>query len=179
MIVLASASPRRRELLMGAGWQVEVRVANVDEMQRAHEAPREYVLRLARTKAHAVAPAPHPIVGADTAVVIDGAVLGKPGDDEDARRMIERLAGREHEVLTGYCVILPDGREREGVEATRVWFSPLSSAEIAAYVASGEPRDKAGAYAIQGQAARFIPRIEGSYSNVVGLPLAALHDALR
>jgi len=178
MIILASASPRRRELLMAAGWQVEVRPANIDEAQAAGEAAGTYVLRLARAKARAVAPATHPIVGADTAVVIAGEVLGKPDGDADAARMLALLAGRQHEVMTGYCVILPDGRVRDGVEATRVWFTPLSPEEIEAYVATGEPRGKAGAYAIQGGASRFIPRIEGSYSNVVGLPIAAIAAAL-
>ncbi|MGH9393704.1 MAG: Maf family protein [Terriglobales bacterium] len=179
MIVLASASPRRLELLTAAGWQVEVRPADVDETLRPHEPASDYVLRLARAKARAVAPARVPIVGADTVVVVAGEVLGKPADDGAAAAMLARLAGHEHQVLTGFCVLSPHGRERNGVEATSVWFAPLSAQQIASYVATGEPRGKAGAYAIQGRAACFIPRIEGSYSNVVGLPLAAVWGALR
>lgn len=180
VLVLASASPRRRELLLAAGWRVEVRPADLDETPAPGEAPADYVLRLARQKAAAIAggdalPEGAIVLGADTTVVVDGEVLGKPDDDADARAMLERLAGRRHEVLTGVC-LRRGAREASGVETTSVWFAPLAPAAIAAYVATGEPRGKAGAYAIQGRAARFIPRIEGSYSNVVGLPLALVAE---
>jgi septum formation protein len=177
-LVLASASPRRRELLEAAGWEVEVRPAAIDETRLPGERPAAYVLRLARAKAAAVAAgvgARRTVLGADTVVVIGGEVLGKPGGDREARAMLRRLSGRSHRVLTGVC-LRRGGREQMWVESTRVWFSKLSAADMAAYVATGEPRDKAGAYAIQGGAARFIQRISGSYSNVVGLPLASLWE---
>jgi len=177
-LLLASASPRRRELLEAAGWEVEVRPATIDETLLPGERPSAYVLRLARAKAAAIAArvgARRTVLGADTAVVIGSEVLGKPRDDREARAMLRRLSGRSHRVLTGVC-LRRGAREQAWVDATRVWFSPLTAAAIAAYVATGEPRDKAGAYAIQGRAARFIPRIAGSYSNVVGLPLASLWE---
>jgi septum formation protein len=183
-LILASASPRRAELLKAAGFEFEVRVTNVDESPRAGEPPREYVLRVARDKASA-AQCPDEagrddrrvILAADTTVVVDGEILGKPIDDDDSRRMLSRLSGRAHEVLTG--VSLRDGTtERSSVESTAVWFKPLTDQEIAWYVASGEGRDKAGAYAIQGLGSRFIPRIDGSYSNVVGLPVATVQQLL-
>jgi septum formation protein len=183
-LILASASPRRAELLKAAGFEFEVRVTNVDESPRAGESPREYVLRVARDKASA-AQCPDEagrddrrvILAADTTVVVDGEILGKPIDDDDSRRMLSRLSGRAHEVLTG--VSLRDGTtERSSVESTAVWFKPLTDQEIAWYVASGEGRDKAGAYAIQGLGSRFIPRIDGSYSNVVGLPVATVQQLL-
>jgi nucleoside triphosphate pyrophosphatase len=188
-LILASASPRRAELLTAAGFGFEVRVANVDETPRTGESPREYVLRVAREKAIAArgaaaqgpAEAGHHddpvILAADTTVVVDGEILGKPVDDGDARRMLRRLSGRAHEVLTG--VSLRSGTdERSAVESTAVWFKPLTDQEIAWYVGSGEGRDKAGAYAIQGLGSRFIPRIDGSYSNVVGLPVATVQRLL-
>ncbi|HUX67244.1 MAG TPA: Maf family protein [Terriglobales bacterium] len=178
-LVLASASPRRRELLEAAGFEVEVRPAPLDETPLPGEAAADYVLRLARAKARALA-APGLVLGADTVVVVDGDLLGKPASDAEAAAMLARLAGREHQVLTGVCLRDPArNREAARAETTRVWFAPLSPQEIADYVQSGEPRDKAGAYAIQGRAARFIPRIEGSYSNVVGLPLATVWDLWR
>ena len=189
MLVLASASPRRRELLAGAGFAVIVHAAEVDETPHPNEEARAYVLRLAEAKARAAAAgAPRddlPLLAADTTVVLDGELLGKPADDEEAAAMLRRLSGRVHEVWTGLCLLWPApaaGDERPlalAADCTRVWFAPLDQAEIAAYVASGEPQGKAGAYAIQGRAGQFIPRIEGSYSNVVGLPLALLRDLLR
>lgn len=176
-LVLASASPRRRELLEAAGFQVSVQPADVDETPWAGEAAADYVLRLARAKARAIR-AQGWVLGADTVVVLDGALLGKPADDDEARAMLARLSGRQHEVMTGVC-LLGGGREAARVESTRVWFAPLSPDEIAAYVSTGEPRDKAGAYAIQGRAARFIPGIEGSYANVVGLPIATVWAMYR
>jgi septum formation protein len=184
-LILASASPRRADLLRAAGFEFDVRVTDVDEAPRVGESPREYVVRVARDKAAAAegpAKAGHDaeeivILGADTTVVVDGEILAKPADDADARRMLMQLSGRAHEVLTG--VSLRAGTaERSAVEATVVWFKPLSDEEIAWYVGSGEGRDKAGAYAIQGLGSRFIPRIDGSYSNVVGLPVATVHELL-
>lgn len=183
-LILASASPRRAELLKAAGFEFEVRVTNVDESPRAGESPREYVLRVARDKASA-AQCPDEagrddrrvILAADTTVVVDGEILGKPIDDDDSRRMLSRLSGRAHEVLTGLS-IRSGTDERSAVESTAVWFKPLTDQEIAWYVASGEGRDKAGAYAIQGLGSRFIPRIDGSYSNVVGLPVATVQQLL-
>lgn len=179
-MVLASASPRRRELLEAAGWRVEVRPAEVDESQLPAEPAADYVLRLARAKARAIAPqvAGACVLGADTTVVLGDELLAKPAEDAEARAMLRRLSGRVHEVLTGVC-LLYGGVEAAAVEGTRVQFAPLSPEEIDAYVASGEPEGKAGAYAIQGRAACFIPRIEGSYSNVVGLPLALVYQLWR
>jgi septum formation protein len=176
-LVLASASPRRAELLRTAGIPFTVAVANVDERERPGEAPHAYVERLAHEKAIRVE-ADHPrafVLGADTTVVVDGAVLGKPSDKADAAHMLGRLAGRRHQVLTGLCLRGPDGFHRSDVITTVVEFAPLSCAEIAAYVATGEPMDKAGAYAVQGLASRFITRIEGSYPNVVGLPVEVVY----
>jgi septum formation protein len=174
-IVLASGSPRRRELLAAAGLRVDVDPANVDESVHAGEAPDAYVERVAIAKA-AIGARRHPdaaVLGGDTTVVVDGHIFGKPEDDGDARQMLERLSGRPHDVLTGVALAWRGGM-RARVEKTTVWFRPLSTDEIAWYVASGEPRDRAGAYAIQGLASRFIPRIDGSYANVVGLPVTAV-----
>lgn len=184
-LILASASPRRRELLAAAGFRFDVYAVNVDESMRRGEPAAEYVRRLAAEKsAHALSElrSRHRgdliVIGADTAVVVDGDVLGKPSDASEARDMLMRLAGRPHEVLTG--VSIRTGAEEVGcVETTTVWFAPLTTDDVEWYVAAGEGRDKAGGYAIQGLAARFIPRIEGSYSNVVGLPVAAVHGLLR
>jgi septum formation protein len=180
-LILASASPRREELLRLAGFTFEVVPADVDERVLPGEAPAEYVRRLAAAKSAAVtgqmaaAAGDVTVLGADTAVVVDGLILGKPRDNGDAASMLRRLAGRSHEVMTG--VSIRDGRVEVGaVVVTSVTFSPLSENEIAAYVASGEGGDKAGAYAIQGLASRFIPSIEGSYSNVVGLPVALVAE---
>jgi septum formation protein len=179
-LVLASASPRRRELLEAAGFAFDVDVADVDETPASNEAPSTYVLRVARAKADAVSPRhpDRPVVAADTAVVIGESILGKPADRTDAVRMLARLSGGTHTVLTGVAV-KHAGRMHAEVEQTTVWMSTLTPDEIEAYVSSGEPLDKAGAYAIQGLASRFIPRIEGSYTNVVGLPVAALVQLLR
>jgi septum formation protein len=223
-LILASASPRRAELLRAAGFDFDTIVADVDEAVRPDESPSTYVRRVAVEKSAYVAsglasyvasgfPPPfagpsrelrrglaeaqsakagsrtsdegppeggrqHVILAADTAVVVDGEILGKPRDDADAARMLRKLAGRQHEVMTG--ISLRQGAYELGrVETTVVFFSALSEHDVAWYVASGEGRDKAGGYAIQGLAARFIPRIEGSYTNVVGLPVAALVELLR
>lgn len=179
MLVLASRSPRRQEILRQAGIAFTVRAAEVDETPLAGEKPDEYVRRLAEAKALA-APrqAGETVLGADTTVVIDDEILGKPADDGDARRMLRLLAGRRHEVLTGICL----SRDRHLVRdwaATAVWFAPLSEPEIDGYVASGEPMDKAGAYAIQGLASKFVTRIEGCYFNVMGLPVALVYRRLQ
>lgn len=177
-LVLASRSPRRAELLSSAGIEFEIRVADVDESVNSGEAPLEYVTRLACEKAAAVPASPDEIIlGADTTVVVDGQILGKPEDAADACRMLRALSGREHQVITGVCVRRGDDVQ-VGAVTTTVWFRAMSEAEIDGYVASGEPMDKAGAYGIQGQASRFIPRIDGSYANVVGLPVHLVYDLL-
>jgi septum formation protein len=178
-LVLASASPRRAELLRAAGYSFVVDPVDVDESARPGEAPEAHVRRLARDKALAGSrqhPAA-PVLGADTVVVLDGAILGKPRDDGDARRMLARLSGRIHQVLTGVAVAL-NGRISDAVDVSAVTMTAWTEDEIAAYVASGEPRDKAGAYAIQGWASRRVERLEGSWSGVVGLPIAVVHRLL-
>lgn len=178
-VILASASPRRAELLRAAAIDFDVQPADVDETVHEGETPEAYVRRVAIEKARALASrVPDAVVlAADTTVVVDAHILAKPADDEDARRMLRMLSGRSHEVLTGVCVAR--GRDEETrVASTLVTFAPLTDEEIAWYVASGEPADKAGAYAIQGLASRFVTRIDGSYSNVVGLPVAVVYEML-
>lgn len=170
-LVLASQSPRRREMLAALGFTLEVRPADVDESVLPGEPARDYALRLAREKARAVGPADAPIVAADTAVVVDGEILGKPLDDDDARRMLRALSGRGHEVLSAVCVRNGDVELAEAV-VSAVVLEPLTDTFIDWYVASGEPRDKAGAYAVQGIAGAVVRRVEGSVTNVIGLPLA-------
>ena len=178
-LVLASASPRRAELLRAAGFTFETRAVNLDEGARAGETAPSYVRRLAAEKsALAAIQRAIVVIGADTAVVVDGEILGKPRDNSDAAAMLRRLSGRRHDVMTGVSV-RTSAHEVGRVETTAVYFAPLNSDEIAWYVASGEGRDKAGAYAIQGLASRFVSRIEGSYSNVVGLPLACVYELLK
>jgi septum formation protein len=180
-LILASASPRRAELLRAAGVDFEVVSTDIDEAMCPGETPSGYVRRLASEKAAAamaVVGAPQALIlGADTAVVVDDDILGKPQDDADAAAMLRRLSGRGHEVMTGICLRGTD-IEVVRVEITAVFFAPLSDEDVAWYVASGEGRDKAGAYAIQGLASRFIPRIDGSYSNVVGLPIESVNQIL-
>ena len=180
MLVLASASPRRSELLRNAGIAFTVQAADVDETPLAGEAARECAERLARDKALAVwrMRLQDVVLGADTIVVVDEKILGKPRDAEDAARMLRMLSGRAHQVITGVCIV-EASQTRIASETTVVTMEELSDAEICEYVASGEPMDKAGAYAIQGMASRWIPRIEGDYSNVVGLPLARVYRMLR
>jgi septum formation protein len=168
LVTLASQSPRRRELLAGLGFDLEVRPAHADESVHPGEAARAYVARVAREKARAVEGAV--VLAADTSVVLAGEILGKPEDAGDARRMLAALSGREHEVLTAVCVRTP-GAERQATVATAVELAPLDAARIDWYVSSGEPFDKAGAYAIQGLAAAFVRAVRGSVTNVVGLPL--------
>jgi septum formation protein len=203
-LILASASPRRAELLRAAGFVFETVATNVDESITPGETPAVYVRRLAAEKSAAglkscattegrhprteqqqrqkvaqdFSPADSVVLGADTTVVVDGEVLGKPRDDSESAAMLRRLAGRRHEVLTGISLRL-GAFEVGRVETTAVAFAALGDAEVAWYVKSGEGRDKAGAYAIQGLASRFVTTIDGSYSNVVGLPVAAVVELLR
>jgi septum formation protein len=181
-LVLASSSPRRRELLNAAGFEFDVMGADIDERVRPGEDPEVYVRRMAVEKAGAVREhvEGRTILAADTIVVVDGDVLGKPADDECAVQMLARLSGREHEVLTAVAVWWPRAAEPDvTVELTRVWMREIPPEEIAAAVASGEPRDRAGAYAIQGLASRWVTRIDGSYGTVVGLPVEAVDRLLR
>lgn len=183
-LILASASPRRRELLGTLGLDFQVEVADVDESILEGESPTAYVARTARAKAEAIVARRRAlgraevVLAADTTVVVDGQILAKPEDDADARRMLTLLAGRTHQVLTAIVVISPSGVCADVIE-TRVTFRALDARAIAAYVASGEPRDKAGAYGIQGLAMGFVTRIEGSYTNVVGLPAAEVITLLE
>jgi septum formation protein len=194
MLILASASPRRRDLLAQVGYRFEVRPAHIPEDPLPGEGPIAYVTRLAREKAEAVfremssptindqnqcldgqSPA---VLGADTTVTLDNAILGKPEDAADAARILRLLSGRTHRVITGVALATAEGTE-VAAEATAVKFLTLSDEEIAYYIATGEPMDKAGAYGIQGHAARWIPRIEGCYFNVMGLPLALVCSMLE
>ena len=177
-LILASASPRRAEILRDAGISFSVISSAVDETQLPGEVATDIVRRLAAAKAELVAAralGPAIVIAADTVVALDGAVMGKPRTSDDARQMLEKLSGRTHSVITGVALIrLPDVERREFTDITQVHFTALSDGDIVKYLASGEPFDKAGAYAIQGIAGRFIPRIDGCYFNVVGLPLARL-----
>lgn len=191
MLVLASASPRRQDLLRNAGISFAVQPADVNETPLKGEAPRDCAERLAREKALAVwRNRQHDaVLGADTIVVVDETIMGKPVDAEDAAHMLRMLSGRVHRVITGVCLIkhrtsnARDENRNEnlhlGSETTLVTMSEISDKEILDYVTTGEPMDKAGAYAIQGIASRWIPRIEGDYSNVVGLPVALVYRMLR
>lgn len=179
-LILASASPRRAELLRNAGIPFEVAPANIHEQPVPDEKPRDYAQRLARDKARTVL-ASHPdavVLGADTVVVVDDHLLEKPRDTEDAHRMLRLLSGRAHQVITGVC-LLGSSLVHVDAESTRVVFSAMSEEEIADYVASGEPMDKAGAYGIQGIASRWVERIDGDYFNVVGLPVARVYRMLK
>ena len=198
-LILASASPRRRELLTQAGYSFSIEAADIDESHRADESPSQYVRRLAEEKAHAVFNKCSPggpfipsrgmsggeelskpliVLGADTTVVLDNAILGKPADAADATRMLRALSGRTHQVLTGIAAVTRAGLT-SAVESTDVTFSEIPEAEIDAYCTTSEPLDKAGAYGIQGYAARWIPRIDGCYFNVMGLPIARTVALLR
>jgi septum formation protein len=181
MLILASASPRRRELLTQAGFEFQIHPARIPEDPQPNEDPIAYVTRLARQKAEAVytqlADPTTIVLGADTTVTLDNQILGKPENAEDAARMLRLLSGRTHRVITGVSLVSAN-RTETAAEVTAVQFLTISEAEIQAYIATGEPRDKAGAYAIQGHAARWIPRIEGCYFNVVGLPIALVSTLL-
>jgi septum formation protein len=179
-IVLASASPRRQELLKDAGIEFVVKPANIPEVRHKNEAPQAFAERMAKEKARAIGAGAEDeyVLGADTIVVVDDLVLGKPEDEPDAERMLRLLSGRKHQVITGVC-LKGNGFEDVGSETTAVHFSVLSDHDIRDYIATGEPMDKAGAYAIQGMASRWISKIEGDYSNVVGLPVAVVLQMLR
>jgi septum formation protein len=185
-LILASASPRRAEILRNAGIQFEIRKTDVDESRIVGELPGDYVRRLALAKALSAAteyrdPVDETLIlGADTVVVVDADILGKPASQDDARSMLRRLSGRIHEVHTGLALLRKPGAEQRVVEEiTRVHFAPLTDREIEDYIATGEPFDKAGAYGIQGIGGRYVTRIEGCYFNVMGLPLARLWSLLR
>jgi septum formation protein len=181
-LILASTSPRRAEILRGANIAFTVLSSAVDETPLPGETPSDLVRRLAVAKAELVAAravGPAIVIAADTVVALEGAVFGKPRTSDDARQMLEKLSGRTHSVITGVALIrLPDVERREFIEQTQVHFTSLSNEEIVQYLSSGEPFDKAGSYAIQGMGGRFIPRIDGCYFNVVGLPLARLYREL-
>lgn len=175
-IILASGSPRRAEILNSVGWRFVKDVPDIDETELPGEPPEHYVQRLAHTKAETVAKR-HPdgiVLGADTTVVAEGCIIGKPGDMDDARRMLRLLSGRWHEVLTGVAIVC-GGEARVAFERTRVKFAELNAAEVNFLVENGQPMDKAGAYAVQAQAALFIEGIEGDYWNVVGLPISLVY----
>ena len=179
-LILASASPHRAELLRNAGISFTAQATHIPERRKRGESPKKFAERLAQEKARAIR-ARHPgsiVLGADTIVVIRGLVLGKPRDRSDARRMLRLLSGRSHQVTTAVCLAGPSFEDTRS-ETTRVTMRKLSEKEIHDYVASGEPRDKAGAYAIQGIASRFVSRIEGCYFNVVGLPVPLVDRMLR
>jgi septum formation protein len=178
-LILSSASPRRRELMGMTGLPFEVITADAEELKTG--APQALVMENARRKARAVADK-HPgrmVLGADTVVYLQGQVLGKPKDSEDAKRMLRMLSGQWHQVFTGVCVISAQGREDTRCDETRVLFSRLSEEDITRYVLSKEPADKAGAYAVQGMGGMYVERIEGSYSNVIGLPMHLVRRMLR
>ncbi len=193
-IVLASGSPRRAEILNSVGWKFTKDVADIDESELIGESPEKYVQRLAREKAEIVA-ARHEdiyVLGADTTVVIDEQILGKPSDLEDARRMLRMLSGNWHEVLTGVALVQSPKSEVQslkseelnfkslvGIQSTKVKFAEMSQSEIDFLVEKGAPLDKAGAYAVQAQAALFIEKIEGDYWNVVGLPISLVYDLMK
>ena len=181
MLILASASPRRQELLQQIGCEFRVVVSNAEEISGDGFSPERTAVENARRKAEEVASREKggaAVLGADTVVAVDGEILGKPKDEADAARMLRLLSGRQHFVFTGVALAY-QGKVFEDVVRTAVWVDALSEEEIAAYIATGEPMDKAGAYAVQGKAAQFIPKIDGSFSNVVGLPLHAVKELSR
>jgi septum formation protein len=181
-LILASASPRRAQILRDAGIPFSVLSSAVDETPFPGESPQDHVQRLADAKAELVAAravGPAIVIAADTVVTLEGRIIGKPSSTDDARQVLERLSGRTHSVITGVTLIrLPDAERRTFVETTQVQFATISSEEITRYLATEEPYDKAGSYAIQGRAGRYVPRIEGDYFNIVGLPLSRVAQAL-
>ena len=179
-LILASGSPRRRELLARMGYTFEICAPDVDEHVGGHASEIVRTLALRKARAAAASFSDGVIIASDTLVSLDGAPLGKPSDQNDACRMLRALSGREHEVFTGVCVTdAATGREEVRVDRTGVWFRELSDEEICSYVATGEPMDKAGAYAIQGGAARFVETLDGSFENVVGFPVAVVGEMLK
>lgn len=181
MLVLASASPRRAEILRNAGVPFTVLASDAEEKIGSGESPRACAERLAQAKAvavHKTRPGDY-VLGADTLVIVNGEILGKPKDAEDAARMLRLLSGRSHQVITGVCLITPRGVQDITSEGTLVMMTEIGATEIEEYVRSEEPMDKAGAYAIQGRASRYVTRIEGDYSNVVGLPMAVVYRLLK
>ncbi len=182
-LILASNSPRRRELLQNAGFEFDVRPSGIEETRLPGESPEDFARRLARDKALDVARQSNPgslVLGADTIVTLNGEILEKPADAADAARMLRTLSGRTHRVITGVCLVrAPETVLAWRHESTSVTFKNLAADEIDSYVASGEPFDKAGGYAIQGLASRFVPRIEGCYFNVVGLPVPLVYEILK
>ena len=179
VLILASASPRRHELLLAAGIHHVVQPTSIAEIRNPNEAPADFTKRIAAEKAEAVICGPEDIVlGADTVVCVEDAVLGKPRDDHDAARMLRLLSGRDHWVFTGICILFKKRRILD-LSSTKVSFAKLTEEEIREYTRSGEPRDKAGAYAIQGRASKFVSSIEGSYHNVVGLPVSLVYRHLK
>jgi nucleoside triphosphate pyrophosphatase len=182
-LILASNSPRRRELLQNAGFEFDVRPGGIEEIRLPGEPPEEFARRLARDKALDVAARSSPsslVLGADTVVAINGEILEKPVDAADAARMLHTLSGRTHRVITGVCIVRAPATVLAWThETTSVAFRNLTDDEIEDYIASGEPFDKAGGYAIQGLASRFVPRIEGCYFNVVGLPIPRVYEILK
>ena len=192
-LILASASPRRSEILTAVGWEFEKHSADIDESELSGESPAVYVQRLAKEKAEAVAAKYENalVLGADTTVVIENQIIGKPIDFDDARRMLQMLSGNWHEVLTGVALVKksesltvaddlsPQAETKVGIQSTKVKFAALSDAEITFLVEKGEPLDKAGAYAVQAQAALFIEQIQGDYWNVVGLPVSLVYELVK
>ncbi len=179
-LILASGSPRRAEILSAVGWEFEKHVPNIDESERDDETPEDYVCRLAKEKAEAIAKehADAVVLGADTTVVLGGKILGKPVDLDDARAMIAELSGREHYVLTGVAVVA-EGRTEVAMQQTSVKFAEMNDDEVGFLVAKGDPLDKAGGYAVQAQAALFIEYVNGDYWNVVGLPINLVYRIMR
>jgi len=179
-LVLASGSPRRVEILQSVGWEFDTDIPNINESELAGESPAGYVQRLAKTKAETIAErhASEIVLGADTTVVIDKQIIGKPLDLDDAKRMLKMLSGNWHEVLTGVAIV-NNGKTQVGIQNTRVKFSEMSNVEIDFLAEKGDPLDKAGAYAVQAQAALFIEGIEGDYWNVVGLPISLLYRLVK
>lgn len=179
-LILASGSPRRAEIMKSVGWDFEKDVPDVDESVIDGESPEDYVVRLAKTKADVIAKrhTGEMVLGADTTVVIEDQIIGKPLDIDDARRMLEMLSGNWHEVLTGVAIV-NNGGTNTGLQRTRVKFAEMNANEINFLVELGDPLDKAGAYAVQAQAALFIEGIEGDYWNVVGLPISLVYDLVK
>jgi nucleoside triphosphate pyrophosphatase len=180
-LILASSSPRRAEILTAVGWPFSSVATGIDETRRPEEQPVEYVQRLAKKKAEAVAPSLESglVLGADTTVVVEQTLLGQPQDQDDARRMLRLLSGKWHDVLTGVALVRVSGESRVDYETTRVHFAEMSEKEIDWYISTGEPKGKAGAYAVQGAAALFIEEIQGDYFNIVGLPIRLVFEMVK